>query len=195
MENSGILYRLYKRLPSSGECQKKSFPAWNTTHEGIMCGTPNPGKKSRSHRLFLFFTVAIFAMSALWLPIWPINFICGTNITHVVTVCGAEILGQKVRGRGYTGCSIFLTCPLCGSMPPCQYDQFVSYVAVGFNHGLLWCVKYMARGTPGTTKPDCEAGGFCGDRRPKGHVFHTSRQAMIKTYYSTSIRIKYGTKL
>ena len=26
------------------------------------------------------------------------------------------------------------------------------------------------------------AGGFCGDRRPEGHVFHTSRQAMIKTY-------------
>ena len=25
-------------------------------------------------------------------------------------------------------------------------------------------------------------------RRPEGHVFHTSRQAMIKTYYSTSIR-------
>ena len=59
--------------------------------------------------------------------------------------------------------------------------------------GLPWCVKYMARGTPGTTKPDGEAGGFCGDRRPEGHVFHTSRQAMIKTYYSTSIRIRYGT--
>ena len=27
-----------------------------------------------------------------------------------------------------------------------------------------------------------QAGGFCGDRRPEGHVFHTSRQAMIKTY-------------
>ena len=50
------------------------------------------------------------------------------------------------------------------------------------------CVKYMARGPPVTTKPDGEAGGFCGDRRPEGHVFHTSRQAMIKTYYSTSIR-------
>ena len=59
---------------------------------------------------------------------------------------------------------------------------------VGFNHGLPGCVKYMARGTPVTTKPDGEAGGFCGDRRPEGHVFHTSRQAMIKTYYSTSIR-------
>ena len=64
---------------------------------------------------------------------------------------------------------------------------------VGFNHGLPWCVKYMVRETPGTTKPDGEAGGFCGDRRPEGHVFHTSRHAMIKTYYSTSIRIKYGT--
>ena len=66
---------------------------------------------------------------------------------------------------------------------------------VGFNHGLPWCVKYMARGTPVTTKPDGEAGGFCGDRRPEGHVFHTSRQAMIKTYYNTSIRKKYGKKL
>ena len=51
-----------------------------------------------------------------------------------------------------------------------------------------WCVKYMARGPPVTTKPDGEAGGFCGDRRPEGHVFHTSRQAMIKTYNSTSTR-------
>ena len=96
---------------------------------------------------------------------------------------------------------------------------------IGFNHGLPWCVKYMALGPPVTTKPDGEAGGFCGDRRPEGHVFHTSirrrvlwwpeargpcishieavgfcgdrrpeghvfhtsRQAMIKTYYSTSI--------
>ena len=60
--------------------------------------------------------------------------------------------------------------------------------AIGFNHGLPWCVKYMAQGPPVTTKPDGETGGFCGDRRPKGHVFHTSRQAMIKTYYSMSIR-------
>ena len=62
------------------------------------------------------------------------------------------------------------------------------YCVIGFNHGLPWCVKYMARGPPVTTKPDGEAGGFCGDRGPEGHVFHTSRQAMIKTYYSTSIR-------
>ena len=64
-------------------------------------------------------------------------------------------------------------------------DTKIEVIVVGFNHGLPWCVKYMARGTPGTTKPDGEAGGFCGDRRPEGHVFHTSRQAMIKTYYST----------
>ena len=61
-------------------------------------------------------------------------------------------------------------------------------LVIGFNHGLPWCVKYIARGPPVTTKPDGEAGGFCGDRRLEGHVFHTSRQAMIKTYYSTSIR-------
>ena len=52
------------------------------------------------------------------------------------------------------------------------------------------CQQYepTIKGPPVTTKPDGEAGGFCGDRRPEGHVFHTSRQAMIKTYYSTSIR-------
>ena len=65
--------------------------------------------------------------------------------------------------------------------------HFCRCYIIGFNHGLPWCVKYMARGPPVTTKPDGEAGGFCGDRRPEGHVFHTSRQAMIKTYYSTSI--------
>ena len=37
-------------------------------------------------------------------------------------------------------------------------------------------------------RPVVKVAGFCGDRRPEGHVFHTSRQAMIKTYYSTSIR-------
>ena len=28
---------------------------------------------------------------------------------------------------------------------------------IGFNHGLPWCVKYMALGPPVTTKPDGEA--------------------------------------
>ena len=53
---------------------------------------------------------------------------------------------------------------------------------IGFNHGLPWCVKYMALGPPVATKPSGFAVGFCGDRRPSCHVFHTSRQAMIKTY-------------
>ena len=35
---------------------------------------------------------------------------------------------------------------------------------------------------PVATKPSGFAVGFCGDRRPSCHVFHTSRQAMIKTY-------------
>ena len=73
----------------------------------------------------------------------------------------------------------------CGLNAYCDAAQCMN---IGFNHGLPLCVKYMARGPPVTTKPDGEAGGFCGDRRPEGHVFHTSRQAMIKTYYSTSIR-------
>ena len=43
----------------------------------------------------------------------------------------------------------------------------------------------------GTTKPEDQAGGVCGNRldrgvlwcrRSSGHVFHTSRQAMIETY-------------
>ena len=55
-------------------------------------------------------------------------------------------------------------------------------------HGMS-CETY-GPGPPVTTKPDCEVGGFCGDQRPEGHVFHTSRQAMIKTYYSKSIRKK-----
>ena len=100
-------------------------------------------------------------------------------------------------GRGEHRFSFFFTKYDWYSSPSnnCQNDisPSLSCIIVGFNHGLPWCVKYMARGTPGTTKPDGEAGGFCGDRRPEGHVFHTSRQAMIKTYYSTSIRMKYGT--
>ena len=47
---------------------------------------------------------------------------------------------------------------------------------------LWWCVKYMALGPPVATKPSGFAIGFCGARSPEGHVFHTSRQAMIKTY-------------
>ena len=40
----------------------------------------------------------------------------------------------------------------------------------------------MALGPPVATKPSGFAVGFCGDQRPSCHVFHTSRQAMIKTY-------------
>ena len=45
-----------------------------------------------------------------------------------------------------------------------------------------WCVKYMALGPPVPTKPSGFAVRFCGARSPLCHVFHTSRQAMIKTY-------------
>ena len=77
----------------------------------------------------------------------------------------------------------FWACP-CHNSPPIEFPNLAQN-AIGFNHGLLWCVKYMARGTSVTTKSDGEAGGFCVDRRPEGHVFHTPRQAMIKTFYST----------
>ena len=40
----------------------------------------------------------------------------------------------------------------------------------------------MALGPPVATKPSGFAVGFCGDRSPSCHVFHTSREAMIKTY-------------
>ena len=52
----------------------------------------------------------------------------------------------------------------------------------GFNHGLPWCVKYMALGPPVATKPSGFAVGFCGDRSPSCHVFHTPWPSMIKTY-------------
>ena len=77
--------------------------------------------------------------------------------------------------------------PNLPSTAHCNPTKTPQYI-VGFNHGLPWCMKYMARGPPITTNPDGEAGMFCGDRRPEGYVFHTSRQPMIKTYYSTSIR-------
>ena len=49
--------------------------------------------------------------------------------------------------------------------------HIISYhIISGFNHGLSWCVKYMARGPAVTTKPDGEAAGFCGDRRPEGNA-------------------------
>ena len=54
--------------------------------------------------------------------------------------------------------------------------------SIGFNNGLPWCVKHMAWGPPVTTKPDHKARGFCGNQRPKGHVFRTSWQAIVKTY-------------
>ena len=60
---------------------------------------------------------------------------------------------------------------------------------IGFNHGLPWCVKYMALGPPVATKPSGFAVGFCGDQRPSCHVFHTSRQAMIKTYIIVPVTI------
>ena len=77
---------------------------------------------------------------------------------------------------------------LCQPTCSARIDPQRSRWDIGFNHGLPWCVKYMARGPRVTTKPDGEAGRFCGDRRPEGHVFHTSRQAMIKAFYRTSIR-------
>ena len=44
-------------------------------------------------------------------------------------------------------------------------------------------------GSSNSTKTEGEAGGEArGDWRPEGHVFHTSRQAMIKTYCSTPIK-------
>ena len=53
---------------------------------------------------------------------------------------------------------------------------------IGFDHGLPWCVKYRALEPPVATKPSDFTIAFCADRKPSGHVFHTSRQAMIKTY-------------
>ena len=50
----------------------------------------------------------------------------------------------------------------------------------------------MALGPPVATKPSGFAVRFCGDRRPSCYVFHTSRQAMIKTYTMKQIAIENG---
>ena len=34
--------------------------------------------------------------------------------------------------------------------------NYEATLVIGFNHGLLWYVKYMARGPSGTTQPDSE---------------------------------------
>ena len=65
-------------------------------------------------------------------------------------------------------------------VPGWQMLPLTAVCIIGFNHGLSWGVKYMARGPSVTTKPDGEAGGFGRDRRHEGHVYHTSRQSMIK---------------
>ena len=61
-----------------------------------------------------------------------------------------------------------------------------------WHHGVPGCVEYMARGPRVAQKPDDEPVGFGGDGWSESHIFRTSRQAMIKTYHSTSIRQKYG---
>ena len=98
-----------------------------------------------------------------------------------------SILPHRRAILPHISCAVWPLWSRMDAMHHVRYIHMYIYI-LGFNHGLPWCVKYMARGPPVTTKPDGEAGGFCGDRRPEGHVFHTSRQAMIKTYYSTSIR-------
>ena len=64
----------------------------------------------------------------------------------------------------------------------------------GFNHCLPWCVKYMALGPPVATKPSGFAVGFCGDRSPSCHVFHTPRPSMIKTYSIYPSMLQYASR-
>ena len=52
-------------------------------------------------------------------------------------------------------------------------------------------MKYIALGPPVATKPSGFTVGFCGARSPSCHVFHTPRQAMIKTYII--LNYAYGT--
>ena len=42
------------------------------------------------------------------------------------------------------------------------------------------------------TKPSGDVRWFYGDRRPEGPVFHTGKQAMIKTYHGTTIKQIHG---
>ena len=54
-----------------------------------------------------------------------------------------------------------------------------------------WCAKYMVLGTTVATKPPVIAVGFCGDPSVSCYVFHTSRQAMIKTCIKAATCLKY----
>ena len=56
---------------------------------------------------------------------------------------------------------------------------------IGFNHGLPWYVKNMARGTQ-VDKNRGRRPRFLSWLRPEGHVLNIAWQAMIKTYYSMS---------
>ena len=51
---------------------------------------------------------------------------------------------------------------------------------IGFVHGLPWCVRCMARGSPVTTKPDGEVGGFCGDGGPRAMYLGVNMIAAIQ---------------
>ena len=61
-----------------------------------------------------------------------------------------------------------------GSSPVAPVYQLWTLLVIGFNHGLSWCVKYMAGGPPVATKPDDKAGGFRGDWRPEEARCHHS---------------------
>ena len=57
----------------------------------------------------------------------------------------------------------------------------VAYIYIAKSYSAIY-VKDMALGPPVAQKPPSFAVGFCSGRRLEGHVFHTSRQAKIKTY-------------
>ena len=52
------------------------------------------------------------------MSIWPICFICGTNITREVTIRSALFPGQEVKSQCYKGRSKYFSCPLRGSIQP-----------------------------------------------------------------------------
>ena len=61
-----------------------------------------------------------------------------------------------------------------------KYSRYsTEWSIVGFDHGLLWRVKNVARGTRGLMPR------FLSLQRTRGHVFHTVWETMIKSYQST----------
>ena len=66
------------------------------------------------------------------------------------------------------------------------------WIEIGFNHGLLWCMKHMILWPRAPQNPTVKPEIADHVARSEDHVLHISRQAMMKTYHGTPTRQNYG---